>query len=321
MEIIDYGKKGFIDLVVVTHSCDDHIYGIKKMATDNHIEQYIKKYWFNSENGIAEYLGLEDKKTQDYSVEDDSIEVVKSRRQYNYDLYQTLKNSTKWNNEIICIERSSALKEFLSTILPEINVEILSPTIQNLKNLCDYWQDKQLKKDIKKSGREKEAAKRSDYQLTICQLQSNLKNYFPDDSKENGSSIALYFEINSSKFLLLGDSYSEIIRDALKAKGYSKENKLVIDFMKLSHHGSKNNINDDLLELIDCRKFVLTANPEIGVHHHPDKETLVRIINYYGKDNVFFYFNCNNCEIQKIFENDNFTNYKLADDNLKGITL
>ena len=39
---------------------------------------------------------------------------------------------------------------------------------------------------------------------------------------------------------------------------------LKIDYVKVSHHGSKANTNDELLSLLDCNNFIISAN---GRHH------------------------------------------------------
>ena len=45
---------------------------------------------------------------------------------------------------------------------------------------------------------------------------------------------------------------------------------------KISHHGSRKNTSNELLELIKCRKFLISTDGK--QHYHPDKESLSRII-------------------------------------------
>lgn len=49
ISIIDNGNKGIFDLVIVTHSDDDHISGILKIMGDSDLEPLVKELWFNSE--------------------------------------------------------------------------------------------------------------------------------------------------------------------------------------------------------------------------------------------------------------------------------
>jgi len=58
--------------------------------------------------------------------------------------------------------------------------------------------------------------------------------------------------------------------------GYSEENPLKAEFVKLSHHGSKGNTNAELLGIIDSKVFVVSSNGSI--HKLPDKQCLSRII-------------------------------------------
>ncbi len=46
--------------------------------------------------------------------------------------------------------------------------------------------------------------------------------------------------------------------------------------MKLSHHGSKGNLSDAFLRLIDCRRFLVsTDGSQFG---HPDDEAIARVL-------------------------------------------
>ena len=75
---------------------------------------------------------------------------------------------------------------------------------------------------------------------------------------------------------------------------------LVVDFVKLSHHGSIRNINLDFLSLIRTNQYVILANGNKS-YWHPNKETLVMIIDYHRAYNkkISFIFNH---EVQSIFK-------------------
>ena len=97
LKIIDNGKKGRLDLVVVTHSDDDHIKGILKLVADEDLERYVDKYWFNSEKSIAKLFENDFKNTQQYPIVKNVKGAVKSSRQQDNDLYSILGGSQKWN--------------------------------------------------------------------------------------------------------------------------------------------------------------------------------------------------------------------------------
>ena len=58
------------------------------------------------------------------------------------------------------------------------------------------------------------------------------------------------------KILLLADSHPSVIVASLRALYYSETQKLTVDYMKVSHHGSRYNTSPELLSLINCRQFI-----------------------------------------------------------------
>ena len=57
--------------------------------------------------------------------------------------------------------------------------------------------------------------------------------------------------------------------------------------MKVSHHGSRHNTSQDLLEILKTDKYLISA--DATKHGLPNKRTFARIIN--NNPNSFFYFN------------------------------
>lgn len=47
--------------------------------------------------------------------------------------------------------------------------------------------------------------------------------------------------------------------------------------MKVSHHGSAINISNELLDMIDCRNYLISTNGGKGRSCHPDRETIGNI--------------------------------------------
>jgi len=98
-----------------------------------------------------------------------------------------------------------------------------------------------------------------------------------DAAKANGSSIAFLAEFGGKAALLLGDAFPDVvaasIKRLLKARG---KKKLKVDAVKVAHHGSKNNTNDELLALIDCPTYMISTNG--AQFKHPDKACIARIL-------------------------------------------
>jgi hypothetical protein len=121
----------------------------------------------------------------------------------------------------------------------------------------------------------------------------------------NGGSIAFILERGSKRILFLADSYPSVVTASLKKLGYTNRNKLNVDFIKLSHHGSKRNFHPGLLEIVDCSRFIILAN---GITHSlPNKWTLAQIIGSPDRSDqiIHFYFNDDTPQLRSIFENDN----------------
>ena len=118
-------------------------------------------------------------------------------------------------------------------------------------------------------------------------------------------------DYSGTRGLFLADAHADLIEDALKGMKYSSENKLSLDFVKVSHHGSRKNTSPELLELLDCPNYIISVNGT-NAHALPDKEALFRIIKIGTKENpVTLYFTHEDRKLRSIFtqeerENPNY---------------
>ena len=137
--------------------------------------------------------------------------------------------------------------------------------------------------------------------------------FYEDKAPVNGSSIAFVLEKKDMKVLLLGDSHPTQIIESLR-QHYKEENfPIEFDVIKISHHGSQKNTSNELLEIINSKKYVFSTNGK--GHNHPDKETIARIIakeTEYTKELYFTY----TLEVIKEFKNEELQekyNYKIIE--------
>ena len=105
----------------------------------------------------------------------------------------------------------------------------------------------------------------------------------------NGTSIAVLAEFRGAAALLSADAHAPVlagsIRSLLKKR---RGERLKLDAFKVSHHASQNNLSTELLELLDCPRYLVSTN---GEHFcHPDREAVARIIKY-GGARPSLYFN------------------------------
>ncbi len=96
-----------------------------------------------------------------------------------------------------------------------------------------------------------------------------------DRSVANGSSIAFLLEYEGVACLLAGDAYPRVLAASLKRLAGSRSpghgDRLRLDAFKLSHHGSMSNVNEELLSVVECPRWIVSTNGE--VYRHPDRET------------------------------------------------
>jgi len=97
-----------------------------------------------------------------------------------------------------------------------------------------------------------------------------------DPSKANGSSIAFLAEFQGTSILLLADAHMSTVCASLQRLLPAGQTRLKVDAVKLSHHGSKNNLTPRFLELVDAEHFLVSTN---GDHHeHPDAPAIEAVI-------------------------------------------
>ncbi|MFW2154184.1 hypothetical protein ACG94Q_23560, partial [Acinetobacter gyllenbergii] len=80
----------------------------------------------------------------------------------------------------------------------------------------------------------------NDYDLSLEEIWGDDK-FDSDPSIYNGSSIAFILEVEDKAMLFLGDAHDQVVADNLRVLGYSDCNKIKLDLVKISHHGSQYN--------------------------------------------------------------------------------
>lgn len=305
LEVLDEGRKGRLDLVIVTHSDDDHIKGILKLVMDKQLEGYVDKFWFNSEKTISELLSSPFQYTQPYLVDEQANGAERSSRNQDHDLYHELDKNSKWGHDVISFPKEE--------VIGNLKLTVLSPTIEKLQKLDDHWP--QMPLNAKNVSRSAKCV--SDHKQSLNQLMENLSSFEEDTSPVNGASIALMLEWCSRRFLLLSDSHPSVIVDNLADYILADHEALDFDLVKVSHHGSRNNTNDELLSVINCENFIVTTNGKR--HCHPHKDCLARIIKKFTPNGTKIYFNHDNEVLKGVFRTNEFKSVYFPQDKEEGI--
>jgi len=262
-------RKESIDLLVLTHVDDDHIGGILKwFEQDKQANDLVKKVWFNSGRLIAEHFHEKGKEKEDNLLipMDNSFNTSIKQGMSFEDFIDVHKI---WDRRLI--KNGDVIEMF------GLQFTILSPSYNKLEKLLNQWE---------KEVPIMETAMISDYTTNLTELIKS--DFFKEDASiPNGSSIAFIVEDGDKKMMFLGDAHPQPVIDSLIDMGYSAQNPVKVDYVKLSHHGSRGNTNYDLLNLVQSENFLISSDN--SVHGLPDKQCLARIINC--KEHVNLYFN------------------------------
>ena len=316
-----------LDLVVLTHYDSDHISGLSKLIekeSKKKSDTVIKELWFNAFENAT--FPIENKEEHNQSFTNQMKHQTSEKQQKKFEEFiEDIKDYTEYNS-LMSIDKikEPVEKENIVLLSPytnksyesikDIRITLLSPNNDKLNDLKEKYDKKFQTTDIDKKY---DWDNSTDTLLEEIKLKEESRNpkRFLDTAEANGSSIAFILEYkNEKKYLFLADAHIDLIVNSLQKLGYDNDNPLVVDFVKLSHHGSRENINNEFLSLIKSKQFIILANGS-EAYWHPDKETLVRIIDYY-KDNsekISFIFNH---EVNDIFYNheeilgDNFELFK-----------
>ena len=267
-----------LDLVIVTHIDNDHICGIIELLNDNYNRPKIKKLWFNMASEEMMF-------TPNYNNEI-------GQGQGSLFTHFISQFQIPYLNNIYLDEDE---KNNIFSIGSDITIKLLSPFAKDLKKLRENWDNNELLRDcngkkVEIGGTNRPIDRRELHTLYDIKFGS-------ETSHTNKSSIAFILEYRDKKFLLLGDSDIRVVNTQLKKLGYSKNNKLSVEFVKLSHHGSKKNINSEFLNLVKTDTFITLTDgnhPNNSKYKHPDKETFALILHHEDRaENINFYFNYN----------------------------
>jgi hypothetical protein len=94
---------------------------------------------------------------------------------------------------------------------------------------------------------------------------------YSDTSVPNLSSIVCLVEKDGKRILLTGDARGDKIRKGLENAGLLVNGHLVVDVLKVPHHGSDRNLAQDFFDMVVANTYVFSGN---GKHGNPERGTL-----------------------------------------------
>ncbi|MCP4185155.1 MAG: hypothetical protein GY761_17900 [Hyphomicrobiales bacterium] len=258
------------ELLVCTHVDADHIEGLLKLVKDPALAVSFKDVWFNGFDHLKKPDGFENfGAKQGEHLTDGIID-----RQWNW--------NKAFNNGSVVVPDEGELP---GIALPGgMEITLLSPTWDKLEKLRPSW-IKQCEKAGLIPGVDPEPLVSSDIEhfgaLNIEEVGNLAKAPFKKDrSHANGTSVAFVASFGGRSVLLAGDAHADIVSSNLARM--NDGNPVPVDAFKLSHHGSKGTLSDELLEKIDCRKFLVSTDG--SRHNHPDREAIARVVTSRAED-------------------------------------
>lgn len=255
-----------IDLLVVTHSDKDHINGasrLLKCAKKSGIE--IRCIWFNGYRQVFEVkdiLGYPEAETLSAVIEHMRIPLNKNPADVGKSVFP---------EDVVIWKDGKPIKiQFYGMTL-----EVLGPTPKRLTALKEEWK-KYMKNEPGEIYKEKCAE--------LDALGASAE-FGKDNSTPNASSIALIAEYEGVRILLTGDAFADDLNEALAARCPRSD----IHVFKLSHHGSRANINLDLIRSVNASHYLVSTDG--SEHSHPHIETIRLIAQERRGRRCAFHFN------------------------------
>ena len=273
-----------VDIWIITHIDDDHI-GALLYAINNDINTLETVNFCNT------------KVLYNYNVDDDyqiniSNSELKSVKQGVSLAKHLIDNKVSVINNIT--NSSETIEHYGAKII------FTSPSKEYYESFISKWRSLELKR-LKKADIEYKAAHQSDYNTPYSNL--ILESFKEDSSVWNKSSIAFILEFAGHHFMFSADASPLSIYNSLQKMGYSENNKLKLEFMQLPHHGSKHNISNELLSIVECNNYIISANG-LNKHNLPNKEAISRVIYQNKHKPIKIYLTANKEEMRNMFIDD-----------------
>lgn len=137
-------------------------------------------------------------------------------------------------------------------LVPGLETIVVAPSLQRLRNLQEEW-DRVL--------REKDLGVEPDVSPVA----------YVDKSIPNLASIVVLLRAGNREMLLTGDARGDDILDGMEAAGLLDEGGTrPLDLLKLPHHGSYNNVEEDFFRRLPADHYVVSGD---GSHGNPEVET------------------------------------------------
>lgn len=248
------------ELLIVTHIDSDHIDGVLALLRAR-LGVTFGDIWFNGWTHLvpptSEFLGPR---------QGDMLGNLLSMRV-----------ELPWNRAFgggtVVVPEAGALP--VHTLPGGLTLTLLSPSWKELAALDAEW----IKESFRQGRIPGEApATLGSWNARLAQLAE--ASFVRDRSVANGSSIAVLAEYGGRRCLLTGDAFADrLLASIQRLPGIQKA--LKVDAFKLPHHGSRANVSTELLQAVECSRYLISTDG--SVFEHPDEEAIARILQHGGE--------------------------------------
>jgi hypothetical protein len=260
-----------LDLLVVTHVDQDHILGILGLFNDATRAIGLEDVWFNG------YDQLVDSEFESFGPIDGELLTT-----------ALLAQQIPWNRAFKgkAVELGRPFEWFDD----HSSVTLLSPDRRQLEALIQTWKS-ECEREGLIPGKEPAEPPPPGFEAfgPIDPEALADARFETDPSKTNRTSIGFLFEYDGVRLMFTGDGADQRLIDSVRPLAEAEGGRLRLDALKVSHHGSRKNLSKDLLELLDCKRYLISTNGKR--HGHPDPVAMARILKYGGgqKELIFNY--------------------------------
>lgn len=266
-------RQRHFELFVITHVDRDHIEGALALLEDPDLELTFKEIWFNG------YDHLKD-------VELETFGALQGERLTK----ALLSRKDRWNAAF----ESGPAKILSDGRLPRISLSgglsltLLSPDSDKLARLSPRWGAECAEAGIQPGGKEEHSEPEgleSFGGIPDVERLATLR-FKPDTALPNGSSIALLAEFEGVRALLAADAHVDRLISSL-AMLLGDKDRVRLDAFKLSHHGSSGNTSRELLELVECSRYLISTNG--AYFRHPNDAAIARVLKFGGPKKTLYF--------------------------------
>jgi hypothetical protein len=177
-----------------------------------------------------------------------------------------------------------------------MRITLLSPRRNDLDRLGTHWRKNLNREDVSEArpvgddipdaaargGASRKRAGRKQGATTTGRINVEAlaaKVFVGDASVVNAASIAFLAEYNDKTLLVGGDAHDSVLIESIRMLLRRRRLKrLPLDAFVIPHGGSSHNVGRELLQLLDCERYMVSADG--SKFQNPDRVTIARIITY-----------------------------------------